>query len=33
MSPSVGQATERLRDFMFEKVYIDSFAKQRKKRQ
>ncbi len=27
MSPSVGQATERLRDFMFERVYIDSFAK------
>ena len=27
MSPEVGQATEKLRDFMFERVYIDSFAK------
>ncbi|MGI6526201.1 MAG: deoxyguanosinetriphosphate triphosphohydrolase [Caldicoprobacterales bacterium] len=27
MSPEVGQATERLRDFMFQRVYIDSFAK------
>jgi dGTPase len=27
MSPSVGQATEKLRDFMFQHVYIDSTAK------
>lgn len=27
MSQEVGQATERLRDFMFQRVYIDSFAK------
>ena len=27
MSPLVGEATEKLRDFMFSRVYIDSFAK------
>lgn len=27
MSQEVGQATENLRDFMFQRVYIDSFAK------
>ena len=27
MSPEVGQATEKLRNFMFQQVYIDSFAK------
>jgi dGTPase len=32
MSPSVGQATEKLRDFMFQRVYIDSFAKTEEKR-
>ena len=27
MSQEVGQATEHLREFMFQRVYIDSFAK------
>ena len=32
MSPLIGRATEKLRNFMFQAVYIDSFAKAEEKR-